>query len=77
MSRLKREVDIVEMVRSRRFLHLTLKQILDKPIRKELKELSKFELVSINKADKSSPKMKKVHPNRSVDISAEVQEMSL
>ena len=56
MGQLKREVDIVEIVRSRRFLHLAIGRLLDLTALTELKELSKFEIVSINKAKTSSSK---------------------
>ena len=39
MGRLAKEVDIVEMIRSRRFLHLALERLLDKQTIQELKAL--------------------------------------
>ena len=77
MDRLDKEVDIVEMVKSRRYLHLALKQLLDKPTRKELKENSKIELVSIKKAETSDSKKKSLHLKQLADKSAKGQERSL
>ena len=56
MSRLEKEVDIVEMIRSRRFLHLALERLLDKQTLQELKALSKFELVEVGKKEKRKSK---------------------
>ena len=56
VSRLEKEVDIVEMIRSRRFLHLALERLFDKQTLQELRTLSKFELVEIVKKEKSKSK---------------------
>ena len=39
---LSKEVDIIRLIRSRRFVHLALKHILDPEVRKELKSRSDF-----------------------------------
>ena len=56
VSRLEKEVDIVEMIRSRRFLHLALERLFDKQTLQELRTLSKFELVEVVKKEKSKSK---------------------
>ena len=40
---LGKEVDIIKLIRSRRFVHLALKHLLDNSVRKELKVKSQFE----------------------------------
>ena len=39
---LEKEIDIIEMIRSRRFVNMALKHLLDANLFKELKEKSKF-----------------------------------
>ena len=39
---LEEEKDIVKIIRSRRYLHMAIKHLLDAPLRKELKQLSHF-----------------------------------
>ena len=56
VSRLEKEVDIVKMIRSRRFLHLALERLFDKQTLQELRALSKFELVEVVKKEKSKSK---------------------
>ena len=56
VSRLEKEVDIVEMIRSRRFLHLALERLFDKQTLQELRTLSKFELVEVVKKEKIKSK---------------------
>ena len=47
---LEKEVDIIKMIRSRRFVHMALKHLLDPTIRKELKSRSKFQEIEIEQA---------------------------
>ena len=44
---LEKEVEIIKLIRSRRFIHMALKHLLDPPLRKKLKQKSKFREVSI------------------------------
>ena len=46
---LEKEVDIIEMIRSRRFVHLTLYHLLEPSVRKQLKAESQF--VEVNFLD--------------------------
>ena len=39
---LEKEIDLIRLIRSRRYIHLGLKHLLDAPLRKELKEKSKY-----------------------------------
>lgn len=45
---LQKEVDIVEMVRLKRYVHLALKHLLDTQLRKDLKARSQFYEVLVN-----------------------------
>ena len=47
-SALKREVDVVKLIRSLRFMHMALKHILDPSLRKELKLQSKLKKIQID-----------------------------
>ena len=45
---LESEVDIVKIIRSRRYFHLALEQLLDVSIRKDLKKRSKYENLDLD-----------------------------
>ena len=47
-SALKKEVDVVKLIRAQRFMHLALKHILDPSLRKELKSQSQLKEVQID-----------------------------
>ena len=46
---LEKEIDIVQMIRSRRFVHAAVKHIIEPEVLKELKLRGKFEEVTIEK----------------------------
>ena len=46
---LEKEVDIIKLIRSRRFVHMALKHILDPTLHKELKLLSRVQVINIEK----------------------------
>ena len=46
-SLLAKEVDLIQIIRSRRFVHLAIKQLLDKAVRKELKQKSQFSEITL------------------------------
>ena len=48
---LENETDIIKMIRSRRFVHMALKQLLDPALRKELKLKSQFKEIEIEEND--------------------------
>ena len=45
---LEKEVDILKLIRSRRFVHLALKHLLDPQLRKEFKEKSQFKEIFLS-----------------------------
>ena len=44
---LEKEVEIIKLIRSQRFIHMALKHLLDPPLRQKLKQKSQFREVSI------------------------------
>ena len=50
---LVKEADIIRVIRSRRFVHLALKHLLDPGVRKELKAQSQFTDIDIQNASSS------------------------
>ena len=48
---LEKEVDIIKMIRSRRFVNMALKHLLNPVHRKELKSRSKYQEIDIIHAD--------------------------
>ena len=48
---LEKQVDIINMIKSRRYVHLALKHLIDPALRKELKTRSQFHDVDIEKPD--------------------------
>ena len=44
---LEQEIDIVGMIRSKRFIHLALNYLLEKSVRERLQEQAKFEKIDI------------------------------
>ena len=48
---ISKEVDIVELIRSNRFVHLALKHLLDPTVHKQLKARSQFKKIWIETAD--------------------------
>ena len=46
---LEKEIDIVQMIRSRRFVHAAIKHLIEPGVLKELKLKSKFKEVTIEK----------------------------
>ena len=47
LKSLEKEVDVIKMIRSRRFVHLALRHLLDSTVRKELKAKSKCAQIGI------------------------------
>ena len=60
---LEKEVDILRLIRSRRFVHMALKQLLDPTLHKELKAKSMFKDVEDNHADPLALKLEKDSSN--------------
>ena len=44
---LEKEVEIIKLIRSRRFIHMALKHLLDPHLRQKLKQKSQFREVTI------------------------------
>ena len=51
---LAKEVDIIKLIRSRRFMHMALKHLLDPTLIKELKSQSLFKHIDIKPIDSSA-----------------------
>ena len=62
---LEKEVDIVRLVRSRRFVHMALKHLLDPKTRKEMKVRCQLQAVEISPDSSSAAKLDKVSKERS------------
>ena len=45
--KLEKEIDVVKLIRSRRFVHMAIKHLLDNSVRKELKAKSHFKEIDI------------------------------
>ena len=45
--KLEKEIDVVKLIRSRRFVHMALKHLLDNSVRKDLKAKSHFKDIDI------------------------------
>ena len=71
---LDKEVDIIKLIRSRRFVHNALKHLLDPALRKELKSQSHFKEVAIDPLpgglDEADKKKKIYSFNSQSDLSA-------
>ena len=63
---LAKEVDIIRLIRSRRFVHLALKHLLDPPLRKEFKARSQAKEINLPKT--SSHIDKPIEANNSPDL---------
>ena len=48
---LEKEVDIIKMIRRRRFTHLALKHLLDPRLRKDLKHQSQLQEINIEQTE--------------------------
>ena len=48
---LEQEVDIIKLIRSRRFVHMALKHLLDPTLRKELKSRCQLQTIEIKQDD--------------------------
>ena len=75
---LLKEADIIRLVRSRRFVHLALKHLLDPDVRKELKSQCQFREVDIQNAS-SSLVNKSLHGSNKVlphDVSIDATALS-
>ena len=46
-KKLEKEIDVVKMIRSRRFVHMALRHLLEYSVRKELKAKSHFKEIDI------------------------------
>ena len=46
-KKLEKEIDVVKLIRSRRFVHMALRHLLDNSVRKELKAQSRFKKIDI------------------------------
>ena len=53
-TKLQKEIDIIKLVRSRRFVHLALKHLLDPTLHKELKSQSHFKTIDLKGVDDDS-----------------------
>ena len=71
---LNKEVDIIKLIRSRRFVHAALKQLLDPALRKELKQKSRFEVIDI---DESEPQSAATNVSRTRNKSTKVSDLSI
>ena len=63
---LEKEVDVLKLIRSRRFVHLALKHLLDPPLRKEFKARSQAKEINLPKT--SSHIDKPIEANNSPDL---------
>ena len=61
-----KEADVIRLIRSRRFVHLALKHLLDPGVRKELKSQSQFREVDILNAASSSPAANRIDGDNKV-----------
>ena len=61
---LLKEADIIRLIRSRRFVHLALKHLLDPGLRKTLKSQSQFREIDIQDASSSPADEKKDGDNK-------------
>ena len=55
LKKLQKEVDVIKLIRSKRFVHLALKHLLDNTVRKELKAKSRFKEVKIEEQKPDNP----------------------
>ena len=53
---LEKEVDVIQMIRHRRFVDMALRLLLEKPVHDELKVKSKYEEVSSSRREDNSSK---------------------
>ena len=47
IEKLEKEIDVIKLIRSRRFVHLALKNLLENSVRKELKAKSQYVEIEI------------------------------
>ena len=65
---LQKELTFTKIIRSRRFVHMALKHLLDQSLRKKLKSQSQFQEINIEKAKSSQMDNKEGENDRSRTI---------
>ena len=53
---LKKEVDIIKLIQSRRFMRMALKHLLDPTLQREFKSRSQFQKIHLEETDAASGK---------------------
>ena len=62
---LEKEGDVIRLIKSRRFMHLALKHLLDPALHKELKQRSKLHEVDLQRSISSTTRIQEVSKERS------------